>query len=122
MRLGIGLRGYDINVKHPVSKELDMASPELISEVNRTIEVYEEAIGNFAGRTRQMINDRGYIPALSRLVQSPDLQTGFRVLRDRGDLENTFEAVIVRFSNEFSVQVTEAAQWRLDNADELLRN
>lgn len=99
-----------------------MASPELISEVNRTIEVYEEAIGNFAGRTRQMINDRGYIPALSRLVQSPDLQTGFRVLRDRGDLENTFEAVIVRFSNEFSVQVTEAAQWRLDNADELLRN
>ncbi len=99
-----------------------MASPELISEVNRTIEVYEEAIGNFAGRTRQMINDHGYIPALSRLVQSPYLQTGFRVLRDRGDLGNTFEAVIVRFSNEFSVQATEAAQWRLDNADELLRN
>jgi len=99
-----------------------MASPELISEVNSTIEVYEEAIGNFAGRTRQMISDQGHILALSRLVQSPDLQTGFRVLRDRGDLGNTFEAVIVQFANEFSNEVTEAAQWRLDNADELLRN
>ncbi|WP_105104034.1 hypothetical protein [Microbulbifer pacificus] len=98
-----------------------MASSELISEVHRTIEVYEEAIGNFAGRTRQMLNDNGYIPALSRLVQSPDLQTGFRVLRDRGDLRNTFEAVIVQFSTEFSAEVVEAAQWRLDNADELLR-
>ena len=97
-----------------------MASLELIAEVERTLEIYENAIGNNAQRTRNMINQRGYIPALSRLVQSPDLQTGFKVLRNRGDLNSTFEAVIIRFSSEFSNEVTQAAQWRLDNADQLL--
>lgn len=97
-----------------------MASPELIAEVNRTVEIYEDAIGNIAQRTREMIENHGYIEALSRLVQSPNLQTGFRVLRDRGELENTFEAVIVRFASEFTNEVNDAAQWRLDNADELL--
>jgi hypothetical protein len=97
-----------------------MASPELVAEVNRTVEIYENAIGNFAQRTRQMINNRGYIPALSRLVQSPDLQIGFQVLRDRGDLDSTFEAVIIRFSDEFANNIVEAAQWRLDNAAQLL--
>lgn len=97
-----------------------MASSELIAEVNRTVEIYENAIGNFAHRTRQMIDNRGHIAALSRLVQGPDLQIGFQVLRDRGDLDSTFEAVIVRFSGEFSNNVVEAAQWRLDNAEQLL--
>ncbi len=97
-----------------------MASPELIAEVSRTVEIYEKAIGNFAHRTRQMIGNRGHIGALSMLVQSPDLQRGFKVLRDRGDLDSTFEAVIVRFSDEFANNVVEAAQWRLDNAEQLL--
>ncbi len=67
-----------------------------------------------------MIENRGHIEALSRLVQNPDLQKGFRVLRDRDELDSTFEAIIVRFSIEFSQNVVKAAQWRLDNANNLL--
>lgn len=97
-----------------------MTMPEFLAEVNETIEVYEDAIGGFASRTRQMIDNYGAVDALARLVQSPDLQSGFRVLRDRNELDRTFEAVIVRHTDLFQEQVVEAAQWRLDNADQLL--
>lgn len=97
-----------------------MTTQEFIADVNRAIEVYEDAIGNFASRTRQMIDNYGAVDALSKLVQSPDLQSGFKVLRDRDELDKTFEAVIRRHPNLFQKQVVEAAQWRLDNAHELL--
>ena len=97
-----------------------MTTPEFLSEVNAAINIYEDAIGNFASRTRKMIGERGAVNALARLVQSPDLQKGFKVLRDRGELESTFEAVIVRHSDLFQSPVVEAAQWRLTNAQELL--
>lgn len=97
-----------------------MTTPEFIAEVNEAIDIYEEAIGNFASRTRQMIENYGAVEALAILVQSPDLQSGFRVLRDSGELDSTFEAVIVRHPGLFQDQVVEAAQWRLDNANDLL--
>jgi len=97
-----------------------MASAELENEIGRTIDIYEDAIGNFASRTRLMIEQHGHIEALSKLVLSPDLQKGFKILRDRGELDSTFEAVIIRFSNEFSKDAIDAAQWRLSNANELL--
>lgn len=96
-----------------------MTTPDLITAVDRTIDIYEKAIGQAANRTRQMIERHGAVEALSRLVESPDLQQGFRVLRDRGELDNTFEAIIVRFPKLFPDKVVEAAQWRLDNADQL---
>lgn len=89
-----------------------MATPELINAVNRAIESYEVEIGEYASRTRQMIERHGYQEALSRIVQTPDLQSGFQVLRDRGKLELTFEAVIVNFAPEFPSAVVEAARWR----------
>jgi len=97
-----------------------MTMPEFIAEVNDAIEMYEEAIGGFAARTREMIENHGPVEALARLVQSPDLQTGFRVLRDKNQLASTFEAVITRHADLFQGQVVEAAQWRLDTANELL--
>lgn len=92
----------------------------LLSEVEDVIVVYENLIGNPAARTRQMIQDIGIIPALSKLVISPDLQQGFRVLRDRNQLEHSFEALVVKYANAFSKNVVEAARWRLDNAYKLL--
>ena len=97
-----------------------MTTPQFIDEVNETIEIYEEAIGGFAARTRQMIDYYGAVEALARLVQSPDLQTGFRVLRDRNQLDQTFEAIITRHADLFQKEIVEAAQWRLDNANNLL--
>jgi hypothetical protein len=48
--------------------------------------------------------------ALSKPVVSPDLQNGFKVLRDKGRLDE----------ENFSEEVIQAAQWRLDNAKDLL--
>ncbi|MYB34652.1 MAG: hypothetical protein F4X92_05935 [Gammaproteobacteria bacterium] len=81
------------------------------------IAVYESVIGGAAARTRQMIQQYGSIGALSRLVESADLQRGFRVLRDSGKLEYSFESVIVRHADSFPKNVVDAARWRLENAD-----
>ena len=97
-----------------------MATPRLIAASNRAIETYEAVVGEYANRTRHMIDRYGYVDALSRIAQSPDLQSGFRALRDSGQLDATFEAVVVEFAGEFEPQVVAAAQWRLDRADDLL--
>lgn len=97
-----------------------MASPQLIAAVNEALEAYERIVGQYASRTRDMLDRYGYIGALARIVQSPDLQSGFRALRDDGQLDLTFENVVTRFPVEFDTQVVLAAQWRLDHADELL--
>ena len=93
---------------------------EFLEAVEAAVALYEEAIHRPATRTRQMIDQYGAVEALSRLMLSPDLQQGFKVLRDRNQLDKTFEAVVVRFQPLFTEQAVQAAQWRLDNADELL--
>lgn len=95
--------------------ELKMTMQQLIAEVNKTIEIYEHAIGSIAARTRQIIDNYGPVDALAKLVQSPDLQKGFKALRDRNELDRTFESVIIRHADLFPDQVIKAAQWRLDN-------
>jgi hypothetical protein len=67
-----------------------------------------------------MLEQYGPIDTLSRLVVSADLQKGFQVLAEKGQLEDSFEALVVRFGNLFKPEVVEAAQWRLDHPDELL--
>jgi tRNA nucleotidyltransferase/poly(A) polymerase len=86
-------------------------------DVETTIELYEEAVGQFATRTWQMIEKYGKIEALSKLVVSPDLQKGFKVLRDKGMLRVTFEAIIVKYKDKFKQNIVEAALWRLGEAD-----
>ena len=67
-----------------------------------------------------MIESLGEVTALSRLMESADLQQGFEVLRDRQQLDKTFEAVVVRHRELFSTEIVEAAEWRLANAHSLL--
>jgi hypothetical protein len=100
--------------------EVPMTTPEFITEVNEAIDLYEKLIGSVASRTRQMIDNHGTVEALSRLVVSPDLQSGFKVLRDQDNLDSTFEAIVVRHPELFQVESVEAAQWRLDNPHDLL--
>lgn len=96
-----------------------MPSRELVEEVDAAITIYERASGHYARATREMIKVHGTIEALSRLAVSAELQQGFRVLRDRGQLDRTFETIIVRYPDEFRSDVVGAAQWRLDNANNL---
>jgi len=90
------------------------------SVVETAIKLYEEKIGQFATRTWQMIERYGKIEALSRLVVSADLQSGFKVLRDNGLLEYTFEAIVVKYKDKFKPNIVEAAQWRIQEANRLL--
>jgi hypothetical protein len=96
-----------------------MSEASLKEEVNSVINLYETAIGHAAPRTRSMIDNCGEIEALSRLMKSADLQRGFKVLRDRGQLDKTFEASVVRFQYLFKPGVVQAAQWRLAHPYEL---
>ncbi len=97
-----------------------MSEQALLQKIEVIINLYEEAIGGFATRTRQMIEREGAVNALSKLAISADLQHGFKVLRDRDMLNQTFEALIVKYPDQFSRDVVEAAQWRLDTAEQLL--
>lgn len=89
-------------------------------ELDRTIEIYENLVGHVAGRTRAMIARYGAIEALSRLMVSGDLQQGFRVLRDKNMLAESFESLVIKFRNQFKPAIVKAAQWRLDNPHDLL--
>ena len=94
-----------------------MSEAKLKEEVERMIELYEEAIGRPATRTRQMIEQYGEVEALSRLMITADLQQGFKELRDRDQLDRTLEALVVRFRQSFRPDAVEAARWRLANPD-----
>ena len=89
-------------------------------EVDQVIKFYEKELGRAATRTRRMIDESVEIDALSRLMVSADLQQGFKVLRDRDQLDKTFEAVVIRFKHLFKPDAVQAAQWRLANPYELL--
>lgn len=97
-----------------------MPQPTFHDEVERAISIYESTISHFAARTRQMIARHGEVEALSLLMTSPDLQKGFKALRDAGHLRDTFESVVVRFHHLFAPEVIEAAQWRLSHPYDLL--
>lgn len=96
-----------------------MTLSALSREIDNVIALYEKEIGVPATRTRQMIERHGAIEALSKLVVSADLQSGFRILRDRDQLDSTFEALIVRHGVLFRKSVVDAARWRLKNASQL---
>jgi len=102
------------------AKVMSQAEAALREEVDRTLVVYEGIIGRSASRSWEMLERLGYVGALSRLVVSADLQQGFKILRDRNRLADTFEAVVVRHRDLFTKEVVEAAQWRLDHPSDLL--
>ena len=97
-----------------------LSEKQFLREIDETVEFYEKCIGSFAARTRQMIECEGCITALSKLVVSPEIQEGFKVLCDCGKLDRSFEALVVKYSHLFSEGVVEAAKWRMDNYGKLL--
>ena len=101
-----------------MSREAQLAN--LNRDVEEVIGVYEQKSGVPASRTWPMIQEHGHVEALSKLVCSADLQQGFKVLRDSGALDMTFEALVVRYRDFFRDPVVEAAEWRLMHADDLL--
>ena len=97
-----------------------MNDADFLNEVERAITLYEQVIRHYASRTRAMVDRHGAVGALSRLVVSPDLQQGFKALRDLGRLDMSFEAIVVRYPHLFQQDAIDAAQWRLNNPHALL--
>ena len=58
-------RRYFPNHKQKLRDKKYMSSPELIAAVNQAIQAYEEVVGEYASRTRQMLDRYGYINALA---------------------------------------------------------
>lgn len=89
-----------------------MASVALEAFVDETIRLsqardYHPTV--FIGMRRR----HGTVEAISRLVVSGDIQSGFKRLNELGLLDWTIEAAVTKFPDEFSQGVREAAEWRL---------
>ena len=51
-----------------------------------------------------------------KLVQSGEMQSGFKRLRQLGLLDWTIEAAVIKFAAEFSGNARQCAEWRLQQA------
>ena len=91
------------------------ASPALEAFIDKTIELARERGYNptvFQGMRRQY----GTHEAIERLVQSGDIQSGFKRLMQLNLLEWTIEAAVTKFPIEFSRNARQCAEWRLQQA------
>lgn len=89
-----------------------MASAELDSFIDETIRVAREK----AYHPTTFIDMRrrhGTVTAISRLVESGDVQSGFKRLEKLGLLDCTIEAAVLKFPAEFSPRTRECAEFRL---------
>ena len=65
-----------------------------------------------------MRHRHGTVLAISKLVESGDVQSGFRRLQKLGLLDHTIEAAVLRFPDEFSAGTRECAEFRLRMVNE----
>lgn len=89
-----------------------VASPALEAFIDRSIEISKARGYNptiFIGMRHQ----HGTIESIERLVQSGDIQSGFKRLQQLNLLEWTIEAAVTKFPGEFGRQARECAEWRL---------
>ena len=85
-------------------------------DVEGTLQVYERLIAGTAGYTRPMLERHGPVEALRMLVESGELQSGFKALRNADMLHESFEQLVVNYGTGlFEQRTVEAAQWRLDH-------
>ena len=64
----------------------------------------------------EMRSRYGTVGAMDRLMRNGEIQSGFKRLEALGLLEWSVEAGVLRFPDEFSREVREAAEWRLSQA------
>jgi hypothetical protein len=89
-----------------------VASPELEAFIDEALRLSKERGYNptvFVGMRHQ----HGTIDAIERLVQSGDLQSGFKRLKQLGLIDWTIESAVTRFPAEFSHNAKQCAEWRL---------
>ena len=89
-------------------------------DVWRTIYAFEELLKEERGktvrlsRTRQKIQRDGEVKTVMDLTLKGTPSDGFRMLKDRGMLELSFEALVVARAEHFPSNVVDAARSRLE--------
>ena len=89
-----------------------MANAQLEAFIDETIRVSAQKAYHpttFIG----MRGRYGTVEAISRLVVSGDVQSGFTKLKKLGLLDYTIEAAVIKFPGEFTKQAQECATFRL---------
>ena len=89
-----------------------MASAELEAFVDETIRV-SLAHGYNPTAFVSMRFKLGTVAAITKLVESPEVQSGFKRLANLGLLDHTIEAAVLRFPGEFPARARECAEFRL---------
>jgi hypothetical protein len=88
------------------------ASPALEAFIDKSIELAKERGYNpavFIAMRRQY----GTVDAIERLVQSGDLQSGFKRFNQLNLLDWAIESAVTRFPAEFTRNARQCAEWRL---------
>jgi hypothetical protein len=109
------------------SIQLRAAGHETNSEVERqcleAICAYEEALSVrktrrvSATQTWQLVKRHGVLGAVDRVVSRPDDTTGYEALVEMGLKELSFEAVVVRYPDEFSFEAVERSRARISKGE-----
>lgn len=89
-----------------------MANAELEAFIDETIRVSAQH-AYYPTAFMAMRERHGTKNAISRLVVSGDVQSGFSKLQKLGLIDYTIEAAIMKFPGEFSRQDHECAEFRL---------
>lgn len=95
----------------------------MILDFWKSITALEQALSEERGktvrlsRTRQKIARVGVQKTLADLAVQETPSDGFFLLRDRGMLDLSAEAVVLRFADLFDASVIQAAKARLDDAN-----
>ncbi|MEJ1118860.1 hypothetical protein V9K92_10330 [Phyllobacterium sp. CCNWLW109] len=89
------------------------ASPQLEAFIDETIRISAEK-GYHPTEFIRMRRDYDTIPAITRLVISGEIQSGFKRLDALGLLDYTIEAAVLKFPEEFSKDARECAEYRLE--------
>ena len=89
-----------------------MASPKLEAFIDETIRVSAKH-SYFPTTFIGMRQRHGTVEAITRLVSSGDLQSGFSKLKKLGLLDYTIEAAVLKFPEEFSKGAHDCAAFRL---------
>lgn len=90
-------------------------SPELEAFIRESVRLSNQH-GYFPSEFLRMQREHGTVRAIERLMTSAEIQSGFMRLIALGLQDWSLEAAVLKFPDEFSAGVREAAQWRLDQA------
>ena len=114
---------YDAAFQRLISVQPSVQVGTIAHDVWRTIYAFEELLKEERGktvrlgRTRQKIRRVGETKTVIDLTLKPHPSEGFLMLKERGILELSFEALVVSRAADFPGQVVNAAHTRLKMHD-----